>query len=80
MLQYILPGLSGHLPSLGGDPAWPDSMAGHQTLFVPGWLQALSDSRAAVIDEKMYHLVRLQDGSSLRVSKNYLGGSGACGD
>lgn len=42
-LQYMHPGLSGYLPSSGEETAWPHSVAGHQTLFSPGWANAAND-------------------------------------
>jgi len=43
-LQYMYPGLNGHLPASDSDTAWPHSVAGHQTLFSPSWNLASDDS------------------------------------
>lgn len=36
-LQYMSPGLNGNLPTTAEATAWPHPVAGHQTLFSPGW-------------------------------------------
>lgn len=43
IVQYMFPGLNGHLPKHDDDTAWPHSIAGHQTLFTPAYLQASHD-------------------------------------
>lgn len=58
VLQYMLPGLNGHLPASDADTAWPHSVAGHQTLFDPGWHRASSDSVVEAFNEVLYSLAR----------------------
>lgn len=43
IVQYMFPGLNGHLPKHDADTAWPHSVAGHQTLFTPAYLHASHD-------------------------------------
>lgn len=42
-LQYMSPGLNGHLPASDADTAWPHAIAGHQTLFSPAYESASDD-------------------------------------
>lgn len=56
VLQYMLPGLNGHLPESERDTAWPHSSIGHQTLFDPGWRNASSDGVAIAFNELLYDL------------------------
>ena len=43
VMQYMYPGLNGHLPPSDEATAWPHSVAGHQTLFTPAYLNATDD-------------------------------------
>lgn len=56
VLQYMLPGLNGHLPASDSDTAWPHSSIGHQTLFDPSWQNASSDGVATAFNELLYGL------------------------
>ncbi|KAJ3497361.1 hypothetical protein NLG97_g1964 [Lecanicillium saksenae] len=43
VMQYMYPGLNGHLPKSDADTAWPHASVGHQTLFTPAYKHAASD-------------------------------------
>lgn len=58
VLQYMLPGLNGHLPASDADTAWPHSATGHQTLFDPGWRRESSDGVVEAFNELLYSLAR----------------------
>lgn len=45
-VQYMFPGLNGHLPRSGADTAWPHATSGHQTLLSPAWSDAAHDGLA----------------------------------
>lgn len=45
IVQYLHPGFSGNLPATDEETAWPHSVAGHQTLFSPGWSLAPNDAK-----------------------------------
>jgi hypothetical protein len=46
-MQYMFPSLNGHPPASISDTAWPHAVAGHQTLFSPGWPLADADGLAS---------------------------------
>lgn len=43
VMQYMYPGLNGHLPRSDTDTAWPHAAVGHQTLFTPAYKHAEND-------------------------------------
>ncbi|KAK8143507.1 hypothetical protein G3M48_007156 [Beauveria asiatica] len=43
VMQYMYPGLNGHLPKSDGDTAWPHAHVGHQTLFTPAYKHSEND-------------------------------------
>lgn len=53
VLQYMPPGLNGHLPSSDADTAWPHSVAGHQTLFSPAWNFTRDDTVASATNAEL---------------------------
>lgn len=44
VMQYMYPGLNGHLPANDADTAWPHAQVGHQTLFTPAYKHAENDA------------------------------------
>ncbi|OAA69566.1 FAD binding domain protein [Cordyceps fumosorosea ARSEF 2679] len=44
VMQYMFPGLNGHLPSSDSDTAWPHASVGHQTLITPAYQHAENDA------------------------------------
>lgn len=44
VMQYMFPGLNGHLPASNADTAWPHAVAGHQTLFTPAYKNSTNDA------------------------------------
>ena len=56
ILQYMFPGLNGHLPPSGASTAWPHARAGHQTLFSPAWNHARNDDLADEYVAKLNNL------------------------
>lgn len=77
VLQYMLPGLNGHLPASGKDTAWPHSNVGHQTLFDPAWSKESSDGAARATNAALFELARSQGASHL--GRDQSGRSHACG-
>ena len=51
IVQYMNPGLNGHLPSSDAATAWPHAKAGHQTLFSPAWSSVEDDALSAEANE-----------------------------
>lgn len=70
VLQYMLPGLNGHLPTSDSDTAWPHSSIGHQTLFDPGWQNASSDGVATAFNELLYDLAESRVKPTLSALRN----------
>jgi FAD/FMN-containing dehydrogenase len=68
VLQYVSPGLGGHLPLDDSDTAWPHSVAGHQTLFDPGWLLEETDDIVYAANEAFNELVYAQQQKSSEIS------------
>lgn len=56
VLQYMSPGLNGHLPSSDNDTAWPHSVAGHQTLFSPAWNYTSDDGLTEKTNELLSNM------------------------
>jgi hypothetical protein len=80
VLQYMLPGLNGHLPESDSDTAWPHSSIGHQTLFDPGWRNASSDGVANAFNELLYDLADQGAKSTPSALHNGSRGVSECGD
>jgi hypothetical protein len=80
VLQYMLPGLNGHLPKLDSDTAWPHSSIGHQTLFDPGWHKASSDGVATAFNEMLYGLADFRVKSTSSALRNSSAGISECYD
>ena len=75
IVQYMYPGLNGHLPKSDKDTAWPHSVSGHQTLFTPGYMKASSDSitwRHLAATNKITHDKQRQLGGFLGDYPNYI--------
>lgn len=51
IVQYMSPGLNGHLPPSDAATAWPHAKAGHQTLFSPAWSSAHDDTLSVQANE-----------------------------
>jgi FAD/FMN-containing dehydrogenase len=68
VLQYVSPGLGGHLPLDDSDTAWPHSVAGHQTLFDPGWLLEETDDIVYAANEAFNELVYAQQQKCSEIS------------
>jgi FAD/FMN-containing dehydrogenase len=67
VLQYVSPGLGGHLPLRDSDTAWPHSVVGHQTLFDPGWLFKETDNIVYTANEAFNVLVYAQQQRSSEI-------------
>ena len=80
VLQYMLPGLNGHLPTSDSDTAWPHSSIGHQTLFDPGWQNASSDGVATAFNELLYGLADFRVKPVSSALRNGSAGMSGCGD
>jgi FAD/FMN-containing dehydrogenase len=68
VLQYVSPGLGGHLPLEDSETAWPHSVAGHQTLFDPGWLFEETDDIVYAANEAFNGLVYAQQQKSSEIT------------
>ena len=76
VLQYQFPGLNGHLPVSADATAWPHAVAGHQTLFTPGWTDALNDGLAKQVNDDLNEMAwGLQQDSGVQLADypNYMG-------
>jgi hypothetical protein len=80
VLQYMLPGLNGHLPTLDSDTAWPHSSIGHQTLFDPGWHKSSSDGVANAFNEMLYGLADFRVKPTSSALRNGSAGMSGCDD
>lgn len=80
VLQYMFPGLNGHLPKSDSDTAWPHSNIGHQTLFDPGWHHASSDDVVAAFNEILYDLADRRVKPASPEHRNDSTGMSACED
>ncbi|KAK2023009.1 FAD-binding domain-containing protein [Colletotrichum zoysiae] len=56
-VQYMYPGLNGNLPAKSEDTAWPHTVAGHQTLFSPGWALPKNDKQTLETNTKINNLI-----------------------
>lgn len=80
VLQYMLPGLNGHLPKSDSDTAWPHSSIGHQTLFDPGWQNASSDGVVTAFNELLYNLADSKRKPTISALRNGSSGMSVCDD
>ncbi|ATY59728.1 FAD binding domain [Cordyceps militaris] len=84
VVQYMHPGLSGHLPASDADTAWPHAVVGHQTLFTAAYKHAENDALtlAAVqaLNEGTYAQQRKVGGGRVLANyPNYIApGDGGC--
>lgn len=56
VLQYMSPGMNGHVPPCNDATAWPHAVAAHQTLFSPAWTLAANDDVAYSAMEEMNNI------------------------
>ena len=76
VLQYMYPGLNGHLPVDDSATAWPHHKVGHQMLFSPGWSQAENDRLADEYAKRLHDLgYEVQRGAGVAIADypNYVG-------
>ncbi|GAB7356224.1 hypothetical protein MBLNU459_g7044t1 [Dothideomycetes sp. NU459] len=77
VVQYMHPGLNGHVPASGAATAWPHAVSAHQTLFSPAWNRsahdALTEAQNARFDELTHaHQARLRPEVVIADYPNYI--------
>ncbi|KAM3538171.1 hypothetical protein ARSEF1564_008910 [Beauveria bassiana] len=75
VMQYMYPGLNGHLPESDGDTAWPHAHVGHQTLITPAYKHFENDGLTVAAVQELNHITYAQQkkvGSFLANYPNYI--------
>ncbi|KAM3551025.1 hypothetical protein MY1884_007948, partial [Beauveria asiatica] len=75
VMQYMYPGLNGHLPKSDGDTAWPHAHVGHQTLFTPAYKHSENDVLTVAAVQELNRITYAQQkkvGSFLANYPNYI--------
>ncbi|PQK12030.1 hypothetical protein BB8028_0003g06490 [Beauveria bassiana] len=75
VMQYMYPGLNGHLPKSDGDTAWPHARVGHQTLITPAYKHFENDGLAVAAVQELNQITYAQQkkvGSFLANYPNYI--------
>ncbi|GAM89247.1 hypothetical protein ANO11243_072840 [Dothideomycetidae sp. 11243] len=66
-LQYVHPGLNGHLPASDTETAWPHAVVGHQALFSAAWREGKNDALVAKQSRAFNALARAVQAKQRRV-------------